>query len=338
MTAPTKQLVLCVAPWYPSNPVRWMADAFERVGCNVVRIGPTYNDHMDMEWPDSDKVKPDLRLPRALRKWRLDAMVDWCTTNFRAPDLLFTSEENYRTDIDTVDKIPHVLWSCDGWPENYERVDLWRPTVAYHNHPLGIRIHPRTEEHPRWKFMPGACAPWVHRDLGMERIYDWVLFATMYGQRPAICAYVTARGLKTLYGKANIQEYVEHHNRALSTLHNANGQVEVKWRFFETAAMGCVNITDHTPLLARLGYQPMIHFVQVPVLWADDEPWPSMESVATMVEVLKVNRKRWKSISDAAKQYTLNHHTYFHRIRTIFQDLGMGSMVEACDEQIGKIE
>lgn len=329
--------VLTVGPWYPANSYRYLIDSFEKVGCEVFRIGPTYNNHYGVRWSKEDKVIPDLELPRQA-DWDLNYFVEQCAAKLKVPDLLIVSEETYHNEITPTNKVPSVLISYDGWPENYERAEIYKCTLNYTNHPFGIRIHPREEEDPRFRYLPGACAPWVHKNLNLERDWDFVLLATMYGKRPAICNDLAKWGIRAWYGHAPTSVYVEAHNRALTTLHTCNGQEEIKWRWWEAQAMGCLVISDNTKLFARLGYKPWVHYVPIPVHEDPEfggEPWPEIDELYETIRFLKNQPGGILSnIASTGRIHTLKTGTYFHRIKTIFTDLGMSQMVSAADREI----
>jgi hypothetical protein len=267
--------ILAVMPWYPATASRFMADAFEQAGAHVFRVGPCYFSHGNANWTSAEYPRVDVALPRGC-PWQIDHYVDQATAAGYPPDVLFLSEETYHNDIFNTDKMPSLLWSLDGWPENFERVETIKPTLAYTNHPYGIRIHPRNTIDPRWGFLPGACAPWIHQDLGLPRDVTFCLHASMYGERQRLVLAIAESGGQTLSGFVNTARFVKGMNRALTTYHNTNGQEEVKWRLFEAMAMGCCVISGHTRLLKILGYEPGIHYVPIEEVPREDgELWPT---------------------------------------------------------------
>lgn len=323
----TKPLtVLMMSAWWPAGPIPFLAQAFERMGLGVFRVGPTYNDHGGIDW-GKDGVRVDIEIPREYPTWNINAMVDTMTSQGRAPDFVFLSEENYQTHIIPTDKIPTAMWSADGWPNSFKRMEDINPTVGYVNHPNGIRAFPR-EEDPRWRFMPGAAAPWIHEDLGLERDLDFCLLATMYGYRPQLCEYLIKSGYAVKYGGYVLpQEFVETYNRSEYTYCNVNGNGgEAKWRGFESMAMGCVNIIDEGPnLFNRLGYLPGVHYVPVKVTEQENgEPWPTGNSLEEALSYAMSYKEEagFVEMSRAAKEKCLSQDTYYHRAKTILNDLG----------------
>lgn len=292
---------------------------FERIGCRVIRVGPLYSNHMNLKWPEEDLPKVNIPLPKEA-DWHIDGFIDQATKMGYTPDLVFISEESYHNSIVNTNKIPSVLYSCDGWPENYNRADIIKATVNVTNHPLGIDAYPRDEIDPRWKYLPGACAPWIHRDLKLERDWDFCMLASFYGRRRELSDGLTKEGIKVWSGQATTKTFVEGYNRSIATFHNAR-RGEVKWKFFETTAMGCINISGGSALFPQLGYKPWVHYV--PIETPLENEWPTSDALSCFVKYFKEDYKEvGVLIANNAKNHTLRNHTYLHRIRQIFSALG----------------
>lgn len=312
--------IVAIGPWYPANSWRYLIDAFERSGHTVIRQGPAYNDHAGIDW-GSFEVQVDREWEREAKVWNFDECVEWSTAHGKTPDLLIVSEENYQTDIIPTTKVPSVLISYDGWSNSFARKALFQPTVAFTNHPMGVRPHPLTKMPAGWHYLPGACAPWVHVNRGYKRRpVDFALYATPYGPRPAICQGLRERGFVVGSGLVDAEMYVHGFNEALCTFHNANRQLEIKWRAFEAFAMGCVVMSDPCSLFAQLGYQSGVHYLEV-LDEADD--WPTIDAIADCVRALRQNPERAAMITTAAEQHTLAEHTYFHRVKMILDAVGL---------------
>ncbi len=329
--------ILCVMPWYPANAPVFLAAAFEKVGCHITRIGPKYFDHMGLTWPESDLPMVDFELPREAPHCDLDGLVDWATRAGYPPDLLYVSEENYKTEITPTSKVPVILWSQDGWPENYQRINLFQPTVAYCNQPRGNRYHPLDDDVPVWKYLPGAAAPWVHRDLGLDRSADFCLYGTMYGKRPQLVAGLNRRGFKVLHGARTTEQYVRGLNSSVVTYVNL-GYWEVKWRFFESIACGCLVVAEDAPPLRQLGFLPLGHFC--PVAAPPDEtgdPWPTPEKIAEILTELRLKRTFVLSLTSRARDLVLQQHTYLHRVTRIAQDVEIKPLEEMAERAIDRM-
>lgn len=328
-----KFVVLVVAPFYPANAVRWLVDALERIGAIVIRVGSLYSDHMGLKWPKEDLPQIDIELPR-FANWDLDSLIDKVTREYTSPTMLFVSEESYHNDIIPTKKVPTVLYSCDGWPENYNRIEIYNATTGFTNHPLGIDLHPRDEIDPRWQFLPGAAAPWVHKHLGLERHIDFCLLASFYGKRKYLCEELIKRNVKVHYGQSATPTYVDTYNRSITTFHNARPG-EVKWRFWEAAAMGCINISGWSKLFAWLGYAPWHHYV--PIETPDGNEWPAIDSLYETISFIRKNPALIKQVSSDARKRVLNQDTYYHRAKTILADLGFTNMGARADDAIERM-
>lgn len=327
--------VLAVGPFYPATAFTFLVESFARVGCRVVRVGPSYADHMGLQWPSEDLPHIDMRLLREMIMWDLPNIVDWCTRIHGAPDLLFVGEENYQTRIIPEKRIPSVLWSADGWPENYRRTELWQPTLAYCNQPKGNALYPQEETPKPWRFLPGAAAPWLHKRISLDRNADFCLYATMYNNRPVLCKGLAEQGFSVLSGQKTNTEYVMGYNSALCTYHNP-GWYEVKWRWFEAAAMGCINISDGCPLFHHMGYFPWEHYVPVTTEIVPEfgDNWPTTETLAKNITWLRTNQSRTREIADNAWRITLCQDTYYHRLQIIAEDLNSPELVMAAKRKI----
>ena len=313
--------ILAVGPWYPNTAPQYLMQAFERMGHQVVRFGPDYNNPYDIPWAEQWRVPIDLPCARE-SGWDLDTAVDRCTQLWGTPDLLFAHEETYHNPIITTQKVPIILYSIDGWPENYERYENYRPTIAYMEDPLGIRAYPRTEQDPRWRFMPGAAAPWAHKDLHLQRTLDFYFCGSLYVNRPVLCEFLQKRGFVVEYGKADTGTYRDKLSSALATLHDCNREDRIKWRLFEGMACGCTMISDHTQLLRWLGYKPWEHYLPVPdVMCPLGEPAPDIEAVAQLLSWIKNEPTKARIIAENGKRWTLEHHTYYHRAATVLAHL-----------------
>lgn len=311
--------ILAISSWYGANSVRFLVDAMERCGATVFRVGPMYQDHLGMRWEEHELPKVEWELPKD-STWYVDEIMDFATTRGATPDLVFIGEESYHNYIFNTEKVPSVLYSVDGWPENYERIETIKPTIGYTSHPLGIYIRQRTEPDPRWRCLTAACAPWLHRYLGLERNTDFLLLATMYTKRPGICEGIRDRGFSVKTGQEKTEGYVKWCNRSLTTLHNP-GYNEIKYRFYESAAMGLLNLSWHTQLFDEQGYRPWVHYVPVSTEETDDGPWAAVESIASVLLDIKRNPAFFRQIADTARVHTVTKHSYYSRVATILSDL-----------------
>ena len=322
--------VLAIAPHYGANAPRHLVDAMELCGARVIRVGPKYGEHLGMTWADSEMPRVDLEIFKN-SNWYIDGFVDAATRRETAPDMVFLSEESYNNLIVNTEKVPSVFYSCDGWPENYARAEMVKATKNYSNH-IGIRVRPIDTLPEPWEFLPGGCAPWIHKYLGLERMTDFCLFGSEYGKRKEICEALSLL-FSVEHGQVKTPGFVSYNNRSLCTLHNPQPG-EVKWRFFEAASMGCINISWGCQLFERLGYKAWTHYFPINVLEDCDDPWPNIEQMEWAVNDIKNNHVFFRRMATIARQHTIENHTYYHRAKRIFEDLGFGEMAEKAQEKI----
>lgn len=320
-----KFTVMCVGPHYPATASRYLFKAFEDLAgpANTFLVGPTYNDHYGIDW-GRFVVRPHVELPREQEEWDLDGYIDSCTSNIGAPDLILIAEETYRTAIKHTDRVPTVLLSYDGWPNAFARREEINPTIAYTVHPYGVRPHRQETIPAGWRMLlPAACRS-VHRYTNSldSRTIDFILCATMYGKRPALCSYLSDK-VTVCSGTVNTKEYVYNHNQAKTTYHNCCYQDEIKYRFFEAAAMGVVNISDYTRLFEEVGLVPDVHYLSVPITETDEDPYPNFDDILEQVQRIKRDRAVYRFIARNAYEWVMANHTYDHRAKTILTDVGM---------------
>lgn len=315
--------ILCVMPWYPANAARFLADAFEAFGHRIFRCGPTYFDHYGISYQPSELPLIHLRIQRR-QAWNLDEYIQHAGKYGFSTDMVFLSEEGYDNVIVPTEKVHTVLWSADGWPNCYRRKDTIRPSLAYTNHPLGVNPHPLTATPDGWKFLPGGFDSKWHSSIGIGSEYpliDFCLAATMYGKRPELCHALRAAGLTVHDRNVGPIEYRQVYNNARYTYHNANGQHEIKWRFFEAAAMGCVNICDENLLLDALGFEPWEDYIPI---WRfdpqyDADGWPTAASLLRVIRHTPL--AQWEHIREHVRTRVLGSDSYLHRAKQILYDL-----------------
>lgn len=323
--------VLAIQSWYPSNAARFFVDAFEHLGHQVFRMGPTYFDHYGLQYAPEELSKIDIPFFRA-GDWSLDAALDAAAKMKFTPDFIWLSEENYQNVITPTAKVPVVLWSADGWPNSYERLNMIQPTLAYTNHPLGVNPHPQKTIPDGWKFLPGAAdsvwdVPFPNEVVSQS---DFCLMATMYGPREKICQELLSQGLQVNYGQATLSEWQMFYSRAFSTYHNSNGQAECKWRMFSSMALGCINICDDNYLLDALGFIPWNDYVPISDFTKDfdNDLWPSGEAIANAIRRLRELPYTAARIAQHAQGRVHKHDRYENRVRLVFSELGLGEREE----------
>ena len=317
--------ILFVSPQYPANPIRFLSDTLVDMGHELYKIGALYNNHGGLATWGKHNASVDVQLERAQPAWDLTEYLELCTAAIGAPDICICSEETYSTKIRRPigKKIPTVLLSWDGWPHVWDRCNDFQSVLNYTGHPFGIRIHPREEPDPRWKFFGPACYPKVHQFLNIPRDIDFVLNAAMYGARQEICDFMRSRRLSVRSGYVLTDEYVMNANRGFATYINSNKQRECKWRAMEGAAMGLLNICDDHLLYEWIGAKPYEHYFPISLKWNEriQEWWPDGQMVYECIQVLKENPNLAEHIRKNAMELAMKYHTYEARVNMILEDL-----------------
>jgi hypothetical protein len=324
-----KRHLLYVGPSYPASASRYFVDAFERLGWEVTRVSAKYHDHGNIDW-GNDLPQVDIELPRQA-DWYIDDLIDQSTKMKGNPvEFVFLIEESYNNKIENTKKVPSAVWSCDGWPEAYARREAIDATVFFTSHPRGIVRYPLPKIPDGCRWLPGAAAPWCHRNYFKpleKRQYDFCLLATPYSVRPELCEALRAAGLSVKSGLVATKEYVDSYNDAVFSYHNAGGQCEVKWRMPEGMLMGCVQIADHMELFPELGFHPMVHYIPISVERKNNgELWPDYQDLASKIKEMR--HESWLSnIAVNAWWTTLERHTYYVRAYEIMTSVGIDPQV-----------
>jgi len=320
-----KGKILFVTTWYPVNVFRWLSTAFEDYGYEVIRVGKTYFDHYGIEWERE-------LLPKVAQELDVDAPLDLPQlVSQYEPDILIFGDwvscpiDNVEETKRIRNKIPVVLIEHEGWPNNFERMNLINPTLKYTAMPYGIVGHPCNAFEMGYRYLPGACYPRYHGKVNESfgsRDLDCVLFAGMYNPRPEICRELIDLGINIRYGQVNITGYKEMHNRALCTWEFGGGQEYVKWRIFEAMSMGCLVLSDRFSLMDRLGFTPDTHYIEYkPVPLGDGRTGPKAEDLKEKILIIKEHPEIWEDITQNAFSQVRRYHTYKRRVEQIINDI-----------------
>lgn len=319
-----KGKILFVSTWYPANVCRWMSSAFEDYGYEVIRVGKTYFDHYGIQW------EPEL-LPAVAQEVDVNAPLDLpqIVAQYN-PDILFFWDwigplDNVEQTRKLRQKIPVILMEHEGWPGNFERMNLIDPTLKYTAMPHGVVGHTCNAHAMGYRYLPGACYPKYHGKVverHEDRDIDCVLYAGMYNPRPEICKQMEDMGINMKYGQVNINDYKAMHNRALCTWEFGGGQEYVKWRIFEAMSMGCLVLSDRFALMDRLGFYPDTHYIEYkPVPLGDGRTGPRAEDLKEKIIEIKEHPGIWEHITQNAFNQVRRYHTYRRRVERIIRDI-----------------
>jgi glycosyl transferase family 1 len=228
--------ILLLAQHYPICSARYTADAFTRLGYDVRHIGPEMGRNiwgldvaeryvwqadgdLNAYWPD---WTPDLILlmDTALTGWRhpvyADVLMAVYTVDNHVRDVRQTGAERYF--------LAHKRVSITPWAEDCQ----WLP-CAYDS---------------RWH----TSSPVAWED----RAYDVACLGVMYERRWRLVERLKRAGLKVMAGTGLVYDAYRqaHWNSRVALVSSFNG--DVAQRFFETAAMGCLVVSDECPDFAEL--------------------------------------------------------------------------------------
>lgn len=250
--------ILLIANHYAVASGRYMTDAFKRLGHDVRHIGPAHGRSIWGMDVDAKYVwEPDV-LP-------LDT--DWL------PDLTIVADSDPAVTFGAQEFEGHrsgtlVVWGVDNHVRDYRRPWFDHYFLAHRGVSVmewGENYSPSFDyivldvalwrEYPDMTWLPCAYDPTLFTPSPIpyaEREYDVCMIGVMYPQRWQLVQELRDAGLKVLAGTGLIyDQYVAaYHNARISLCVSAAG--DVAQRVFETAAMGCLVVSDPCADFARL--------------------------------------------------------------------------------------
>lgn len=227
--------ILIHAIHYPVCSARYAADAFTRIGHDVRHIGlETGRDIWGLALPEK-------------YVWNQRPPEDGWT-----PDLCILMDTAYQWHHPNPD-VPTVVWTVDNHVRNLRQPGIAHYFLAHFYGPA----HPVTQPDETW--LPCAYDPTLHTPSPIPfeaREYDVAIVGVMYPQRAQLVEALRRAGLNVLAGTGLVyDQYVAaYHNARVSLCVSAAG--DVAQRVFESAAMGCVVMSDDCadfPLLEPCG-------------------------------------------------------------------------------------
>lgn len=240
--------ILIVANHYAVCSARYAADAFARLGHTVRHLGQGMDNRI---W--------GLSLPKAYT-WKQSEAIDtgWA-------DLLIVMDSD-ETILNAAQDMPHdrkVVWGVDNHVRDYRRDWFEHYFLAHHSPSLMPYTTGRwynnkspknvgesvlgMEMYLNMTYLPCAYDPQWHTPSPIpwqERQYDVAVLGMMYPQRIAAVKELQAAGLKVVWGCGAVYETYRdlHHQSRIALNLSFNG--DVGQRVFETAAMGCLVMSD----------------------------------------------------------------------------------------------
>lgn len=253
--------ILIVASHYAVCSARYAADAFTRRGHTVRHIGPEMGRTIwGLTLPERYVWTPDdIGIPSALK-------ADWA-------NLVIVMDSDPAV-LDWVKEWHHsaiIVWGVDNHVRDYRRAWFEHYFLAHRNvsvmewlSPTAsltqyFQVHPEkrpalfpteVQEYTDMTHLPCAYDPTLHTPSPIpfeDREYDVCMIGVMYPHRWAIVQALRAAGFKVLAGTGLVYDsYVRaYQNSRISLCLSSNG--DVAQRVFETAAMGCVVMSDDCP-------------------------------------------------------------------------------------------
>lgn len=221
-----KILISCIH--YPIASGRYIARALLRLGHDVKTIGPSTGDEI---W--------GMRV-NAKYIWQPDEMPqDW------QPDLWIHADSAM---IPPLVSNPIVLWGVDNHVRDYQLRD-W--SMMFLAHSWGKRM-----DEPNAHWLPCAYDPMLHYNKHEERDIDVAIVGVPYPERVEIVQKMSEAGLKVAACTGLLfEEYNDLYNRAkIALVKSVCG--DLPQRTFENMAQGCCVLSDWTPDLFKVNFEP----------------------------------------------------------------------------------
>jgi hypothetical protein len=254
--------ILIAAIHYPVASGRYIARAFKRLGHDVRTVGPaTGNQIWGMTVDERHAWTPDARIPVVLEG---DAVIGlYLDTLFEGwlPDLIVTADSGLNiAEVHSYRPIPHIVWGVDNHVRDYSMRKFDHYFLAHHDGPA----LPVDDSRADMTWLPCAYDPeyFTPSPIPMaEREYDVACIGVLYDRRVEILNAMHDAGLKVLAGAGLLYEDYRdvYHNARISLCVSAAG--DVAQRVFETAAMGCLVLSDICSDYERLCFGKFEHYV-----------------------------------------------------------------------------
>jgi hypothetical protein len=174
-------------------------------------------------------------------------------------------------------------------------------------------------------WIPEACNPRLHKDLGLDRIYDIGLVGRHnetyiregYSKTDFINFLSTSKYKNFFKTEVWGKSYVDLMNQTILAFDRAVSH-NVGTRVFESAAMGCL------PLWSEFGVSNLNGMSSLMKPWQHYIPYTdTIESLVQTVDILLSNKKDIEYLRNEAKNHVLENHTYAHRCIDILKQINI---------------
>lgn len=252
------------------------------------------------------------------------------------PDLVIGMESNHNVDVNMFERL--LPWVPDVWVQVDAAYHLrGRPSKAKHvvvgtdPHCVGydyVRATadtfycmqtPYLKANDRW--LPYAYDPAFHSPLDVEKTYDFGIVGAdgrqgpLYENRNKLVQALRDRGYNVLqvFGKA-YNDYRQLLSQCKVGL-NWSTRLDTTARVFETMGMGVALLTNTTPDLGKLEFEPGTDYEGF-----DDLNGALLRAELLMSDDHRMSGKRWENVA-ATGSTTVRKHTWDARVETILNNV-----------------
>lgn len=233
-----KIIVACIH--YPVASGRYVSEALRRMGHDVRTLG----DSTGTRLPWLPVAVPDRFA------WREDGGLSHSWPDW-TPDLIIVMESAWAYHHPVYADVPHVVYGVDNHVRNYRQRGVSHYFLGHHD----VSIMDMQAEDVTWlpcgydpvHFTPSTM-PWD------KRPYDVALVGVIYPQRAQALEALAKAGYKVYAEMGALYDaYAAIYQQARISL-NVSAKYDLSQRIFETAALGCVVLTDELPDLEAIDY------------------------------------------------------------------------------------
>jgi hypothetical protein len=223
---------------YPVCSGRYVKDALMRLGHDVKSCGwSTENTIWGMQVHPKHNHYPDAPIDGAIEGW--------------TPDLVILMDSAYTFHHPVYGDVPHVVYGVDNHVRDYRQDGMTHYFVAHKSSSL---MDMKADD-VTWLpcgFDPEAFTP---SDIEMEsRDYDVTLVGVLYESRVRMLEAMAQADLDVFAGTGLLYEdYAQAYQNSRFAL-NVSVKGDLNQRIFETAALGCVVLTQPIPDLELIDY------------------------------------------------------------------------------------
>jgi hypothetical protein len=307
-----KKRILVAAIHYPIASGRYIARALRRMGHDVKTVGPyAGRDVWGMQLPEGSEWKPDWLIDEDLQSLS-EAMERFHSqppvTNSWTPDLIINADSAYRYQV--IHYVgQQVVFGVDNHVRDYRMLGNFDHLFLAHS--TGYRMG-----EPNVTWLPCAYDPELHyvEIPWDQRPFHAAMIGVVYKERAQIINKMAEAGLRVLAGTGAILDaYRANYNQALiGVCRSIKG--DMAQRVFETAAMGCLILSDKVPDMEKLGMVDGVHYVGYKT---------PEEATARALEIVNEwEPERVKAMIDASLEW-VKPHTWDARCQTILEVIGL---------------